>query len=215
MPHPVFRRPEGPAEFIADGVRAVAAVSVIVAAIGWSPVDALSIALVLALMFVPRALELRPGFDITFGIVVLVAVWSNVLDLYITTRWWDLPVHFATNGVCAALLYVVFARFEILADPTTLPRPMLSVALVTTFIGVTFGVLWELWEWFAYNFLDPGMLVGYEDSLGDLVVGGLGSLVAGLTMRTLMVSRSSVQASARSVRSARSTPSARSTRKTG
>ncbi|WP_173922514.1 hypothetical protein [Agromyces sp. Marseille-P2726] len=190
MPNPLFKRPEGPAEYVADAVRAVAAASVIVAAVGWSLVDALSILLVLALMFVPRALGLRPGFDITFGIVVLVAVWSNVLDLYLTARWWDLPVHFATNGVCAALVYVVLTRFEILADPATLPRPRLSVALVTTFIGVTFGVLWELWEWFAYNFLDPRMLVGYEDSLGDLVVGGLGSLVAGLAMRSLMAPRS-------------------------
>jgi len=45
-----------------------------------------------------------------------------VLEIYITTRWWDIPVHFLTNGLCAAVLYVLLVRGRILADATTLPR---------------------------------------------------------------------------------------------
>jgi hypothetical protein len=38
--------------------------------------------------------------------VLLVAAWSSVLQLYVSTRWWDLPMHFLTNGLCAALCYI-------------------------------------------------------------------------------------------------------------
>jgi hypothetical protein len=193
MARTLLRRPDGPAEFIADAVRALALVSVVVAAIGWGPVEGLSVALVLGGMMLPRPLGLRPGFDIAFGIVLLVAVWSSVLEIYITTRWWDLPVHFVANGLCAAVGYVLLARFGVVADAATLPRPMLSTALVTTFLGVTIGVIWELFEWFGHTYIDEEIYVGYEDTLGDLVVGALGSLVAGLTLRVLMAPRSTTR----------------------
>lgn len=190
MARTLLRRPEGPAEFVADAVRVLALVSVVVAAIGWGPVEGLSVALVLGGMMLPRPLGLRPGFDIAFGIVLLVAVWSSVLEIYITARWWDLPVHFVANGLIAAVGYVVLERSGIVADASTLRRPLLSTALVTTVVGVTLGVIWELFEWFGHTFIDEQIYVGYEDTLGDLVAGGLGSLVAGLSLRVLMAPRS-------------------------
>ena len=42
--------------------------------------------------------KLKPGAIVT-GVVVLVAAWGNVLDLYTTVPGWDLLLHFA-GTVC-------------------------------------------------------------------------------------------------------------------
>jgi len=177
-----LRRPTGAAEVTADALRAVALVGIVVAAIGWGPIPGVSLALVAGGMLIPRLLGLRPSVDITFGVVALIAVWSSVLDIYITTPWWDLPVHLLTNGLCAALLYILLVRFEVVADAATLPRPVLSTVVLTTSLGLALGVVWEIFEWVGHTFLDPAIYVGYTDSIGDLVWGGAGALLAGIAM---------------------------------
>ena len=181
----LLRRPSGIAETAADVLRALAVVGIIVASVGWGPLSGVSLAVVAVGMLVPRLLGLRASVDIAFGIVVLVAVWSSVLDIYITTRWWDLPVHFVTNGLCAALLYIVLVQLRIVADPDSLPRPMLSTVVVTTALGLGLGVIWEVFEWIGHTFLNPAIFVGYTDSIGDLVWGGAGALLAGCGMTYL------------------------------
>ena len=90
---------QGSAERTADGLRVLAAVCIVVAGIGWGPISGASLAGVTVGMFLPRLLRVRSSFDSAFGIVVLVAAWSSVLQIYITTKWWDLPMHFLTNGL--------------------------------------------------------------------------------------------------------------------
>ncbi|QYF73205.1 hypothetical protein [Cryobacterium sp. PAMC25264] len=181
----LLRRPSGIAETTADVLRSLAVVGIVVASVGWGPLSGVSLTVVAVGMLVPRLLGLRPSVDIAFGIVVLVAVWSSVLDIYITTRWWDLPVHFVTNGLCAALLYIVLVQLRIVADPDTLPRPMLSTVVVTTALGLGLGVIWEVFEWIGHTFINQAIFVGYTDSIGDLVWGGAGALVAGCCMTYL------------------------------
>ncbi|MBM7503972.1 hypothetical protein ACFPER_10820 [Agromyces aurantiacus] len=179
------RRPHGPAEWIADGVRLLAVASIVVAGIGWGVQGALSLAFVTVGMLLPRALGVRPAFDIAFGIVALVSVWSSVTDLYITVKWWDLPMHFLLTGLVAALCYVLLVRFGVVADHETLRHPLLSATIVTTALGTSFAALWELWEWFAKNYVDHTTYVGYRDTIGDMAQGVLGALLAGLLMRVL------------------------------
>lgn len=181
----LLRAPTGVAEVIADVLRLLGVVSIAIAGFGWGPLSALSFASALVVMLVPRLLGLRPSFDIAFGAVILASTWSSVLGVYLTTRWWDLPMHFLTNGLCAALLYIVLVRLEVVADAATLPRPMLSAAVVTTALGLSLGALWEFFEWFGHTFIDGEIYVGYVDSLGDLLWGGFGALLAGCNMRFL------------------------------
>ena len=181
----VLRAPRGAAEVAADGLRVLAAVGIVVAGIGWGPLAGLSLVLVTGAMFLPRLLGLRPAFDIAFGVVSLAAAWSSVLDIYITVRWWDLPMHFLTNGIWAAFAYILLVRLGIVADAATLPRPVVSAAVMTTALGLSLGVFWEMFEWFGHNFIDGEIYVGYTDSIGDLLVGGVGALLAGCSMRYL------------------------------
>lgn len=182
----LLRTPAGPAEVIADLLRVVAVISIFVGGAGWGLLSGLSFVSAFVTMLVPRLLRLRPAFDITFGALILASTWSSVLNIYITTRWWDIPMHFATNGLSAALVYIVLVQIRILGAPSTLPHPMLSAALVTTAIGFSIGVLWEFFEWVGHNMIDHEILVGYNDSLGDLLWGGLGSLLAGFGMSYFM-----------------------------
>lgn len=176
------RRPNGPAEFVADGLRVIALVCIVVAGIGWGPLGAVSLAFVSAAMLLPRALGVRPGFDIAYGVIALVSVWSSVTDLYVTVKWWDIPMHFLMNGLAAAVGYMLFERARVVAAASTLPRPLLSTTLVTTAIGLSLGTFWEMFEWFGKNFIDGDIYVGYTDSIGDLVWGFIGSVLAGLAM---------------------------------
>jgi hypothetical protein len=179
------RRPEGPAELVADGLRIIALICIVIAGIGWGPLGAVSLAFVAGGMLLPRALGVRPGFDIAFGLIALISVWSSVIDLYVTVKWWDLPMHFLMNGLAAAVCYIVLVRLKVIADAETLPRPLLTTAVVTTALGLALGVFWEMFEWFGKTFIDGEIYVGYQDSIGDLVQGGLGSLLAGLLMPVL------------------------------
>ena len=47
-------------------------------------------------------------------------------------------------------------------------------------MGFAAGALWELYEWFANNVLGASILVSYDDTIADLLMGGCGLLVAGL-----------------------------------
>lgn len=184
MKQTLLRKPEG-AEIVADLARALGMIGIVVAAIGWGPKDALSIAGAVLVTFLPRLLGIRPAVDISFTVTVNVAAWSAVLAIYEQTLWWDIPVHFAFNGLIALLLYVGLVHLRVLGDAREMPRPLLTSAVTVTAIGLSLGVLWELLEWFVRFYIDPETYVGYTDSLGDLVAGGLGSLVAGCFIRFL------------------------------
>ena len=179
------RAPNGAAETTADALRILAVIGIVVAGAGWGPIAGVSLAFVAVGMLLPRLLGVRPSFDIAFGVVALVAVWSSVLDIYLSTRWWDVPMHFLTNGLSAALCYIMLVQLGVVADAATLQRPMLSAAVTTIALGLSLGVLWEIFEWFGHTFIDEEIYVGYVDSVGDLAWGGAGALVAGCSMSFL------------------------------
>lgn len=179
------RRPHGPAELVADGLRVLAVASIVVAGIGWGAKGASSFAVVSVAMLLPRALAVRPGFDIAYCVIALVSTWSSVTDLYGTVTWWDLPMHFLMNGLAAATCYILLVRLRVIPDAATLPRPLLSYTVLTTTIGAALSAFWEMFEWFTTTFLDPATSLGYLDTVSDMVVGTLGSLVAGLLMPVL------------------------------
>ncbi|WP_159601800.1 hypothetical protein [Agromyces humi] len=179
-----LRRPDG-SEVLADALRLLGAASIVVAAVGWGPLPALTVSLAVFASLFPRLLGVRPSVDLAFGVAVLVSAWSSVLEIYLSVRWWDIPTHFATNGLAAALLYVLLQRTGVIADAGRLRHPVASAVLLTTALGLSLGVLWEVAEWFGHTFIDAAIYVGYSDSIGDLVVGGAGALLAGCGMRFL------------------------------
>ncbi|PRY69146.1 hypothetical protein B0I08_103353 [Glaciihabitans tibetensis] len=177
-----FRRPpESPAEFAADGVRIFGVLSLVISLVIFGTPAIAAFSLVIVGQMVPRMLGMRPALDIAVGIVLLVAGWSNVLNLYTTVPGWDLLVHFFTNGLVAAMLYLLFVRFTDPEGARTV-RTSPTVVILTTAFGLSAGVFWEQFEWLAHNLVDDTIFVAYNDTIGDLTAGGLGSLLAGLAM---------------------------------
>lgn len=180
-----LRRPNSTGELAADALRLLGVLSVVAGGVNWGFVEVAVFALTLLGMLVPRFLGVRPGFDIAVGGTLLVAAWSGVFELYTSVAWLDVVIHFAANGLLAALIFVVAARAGAVADVGPGTPSLLRSALLTTVFGLAAGVLWEMGEWAGHTFIDAAIFVGYDDTIGDLAVGGLGSLLAGVCIRWL------------------------------
>lgn len=52
--------------------------------------------------------------------------------------------------------------------------------LLVFVLGAALAALWEIYEWVALRWLNARLVVGYNDAIGDMFNGALGSFVAGL-----------------------------------
>ncbi|MFB8191265.1 hypothetical protein ACFC14_18260 [Microbacterium sp. NPDC055988] len=175
-----LRPPRTVAEYGADAVRVIGVLSVLVAAIWSMPTDAGILALTTPALMLPRALGMRGGVDLAVGVIVLVAGASNVFDLYRTVPGWDLVVHFVCTGAIAATGYTVLARLGVVV-PQGAPefRPRIPIVLCTI-LGLAVSAVWEMIEWAGRTFVTAEIFVTYQDTIGDMALGGLGALAAGV-----------------------------------
>ena len=203
-----FLRPtQGAHEFTADAIRVLGALSIVAGGVGWGFVEIAVFGLTLLGMLIPRFLGVRPGFDIAIGITLLVAAWCGVFELYTAVDGLDIVVHFVANGLIAALAFAVAVRCAVVPAAAAGRAALVRSAVLTMTFGLAAGVLWEIGEWAGHTFIDSAIFVDYTDTIGDLSVGGLGSLVAGLMIRWLT-------ANSRSTEPIASNTSARSPRRT-
>ena len=178
----LLRRPSGAGEFFADAVRLGCLFSLAAALLWYGRVDVALFLLVLMGTLISRCLEVSRVFDGIYGLTLLAAAWSSVLNLYERVSWWDLPVHFAATGVIAAMTYLLLARLGAVPAPRPGSRLALRIAVpvLVLALGLAVSVLWELGEWWGNAFVDASINVGYTDTMGDLAAGGLGALLAGV-----------------------------------
>jgi hypothetical protein len=189
-----LRPPSGPAELAADALRVIAGIGVVVAAVFFGPTDAGVLAFVLPGLLLPRLLGVRAGFDLVYSAVPLVAGWSNVLDLYTSVAWWDVVVHLTCTAVIALMLYLLLAEFGIVPPPARAgsaeARPPRATAVVlTAALGLAVSALWEMVEWFGHAFISSEIFVEYDDTIGDMAVGGLGAVMAGVVLARVRLLR--------------------------
>lgn len=185
----LLRPPRTAAEFVADALRVVGLLSIVVAALAYEPTDAGILAAALPFLLVPRLLGTTAWFDIVSTAVILVAAWSNVIDLYTTLVGWDLVVHFVCTGVLTALTYLALARAEVVpgrGDPGFRTRIPMTLSPA---IGLALSALWEMVEWFGHAVITPTISVGYGDTIGDMAAGGLGALIAGALVASVALER--------------------------
>jgi hypothetical protein len=188
-----LRPPATSGEYAADALRVIGLLSVVAAAIWWEPTDAGILALALPALLVPRFVGVRSSFDIVYCLTVLVAAWSNVLDLYRTVAAWDLLLHVVCTGVIAAMLYFVFSRFGIVPAPGSAPfRPRMAIAMVPA-LGLAVSALWEMIEWLGYTFVSDEIFVAYGDTIADMAVGGLGAVAAGIVVAFVRLERATTE----------------------
>jgi hypothetical protein len=103
----------------------------------------------------------------------LVDVTGNSLDLYDSVDWWDDANHYVNWLLLLTGLGLLVARDV---------RPDWAVAVLVTGLGAVLAIGWELGEWFTFIRHGTELDTAYEDTLGDLTLGTLGSLTAGLVL---------------------------------
>ncbi len=184
-----LRAPHGAAEYLADALRVVGVLGVVVAAIWSTPTDAGILALALPALMVPRVLGMRAWADILLGVTVLVAAGSNVFDLYRTVVGWDLVVHFVCTGVIAATGYLVLARCLVVPGQGAADFRKRTAIVVCTALGLAVSAIWEMIEWAGRTFITAEIFVTYQDTIGDMAVGGLGAFAAGIGVAFLRLER--------------------------
>lgn len=176
---------------LADSVRVLGALSILVSAVWFGPVEVALFLLVLLGLLVPRVLALPVTLDLSLGVTLLAGGWFAVFDVFEAVGPLDLVVHLVANGLLAVTAYLLLVRLHALPDLTdAVPRRhRTGTVVVTTALGTLLGLLWELGEWAGHTYFDDGINVGYEDTLGDLVSGAVGSLVGGLVLAFLVTGR--------------------------
>jgi hypothetical protein len=98
---------------------------------------------------------------------------GNRFNLFDTVEWWDDAMHLILWGLLTAGVLIAFVS-------PTLSRGV--TAFVALGFGATAAVVWELGEYVAFIRSSPELQTAYTDTLGDLGLGTLGALVAGLTV---------------------------------
>lgn len=113
--------------------------------------------------------------DLLISIPFLVDTAGNALDLYDAVSWFDDACHLVNWALLLGGLAV------------SLPRrlhPWTRLGL-TVGLGSTTALLWEVGEYYAFLRNSPELATAYTDTLGDMVLGTTGSMLAGLLVLRL------------------------------
>jgi hypothetical protein len=109
--------------------------------------------------------------DLLITLPWLIDLIGNRLNLFDSVSWWDDAMHFMLWGFLTAGVLLAFA-------PHPLSRGL--TAFVALGFGATAAVVWEVGEYYAFIRHSDELQTAYTDTLGDLALGTLGALVAGL-----------------------------------
>lgn len=115
---------------------------------------------------------------IAIGIALAANVAGYVFHLWDKPLWYDEVVHGYTMFSITFLLALTWYRF--VAEQ---PGRDLRIILAIAALGVAIGALWEVWEWGRDQIVERNIILGKYDTIIDLVMDTLGSLVAALLSR--------------------------------
>ncbi|HWJ09732.1 MAG TPA: hypothetical protein VNS46_10175 [Nocardioides sp.] len=111
--------------------------------------------------------------DLLVTLTCFTDILGNRMDLYDTVVWFDDLMHLANTGMIAAAVVLL-----------TLHRsaPVHRVVERALAVGATAAITWEIAEYYAFISGHAEHAFAYEDTLGDLALGVLGSLTAALVI---------------------------------
>lgn len=134
-------------------------------------------AVVVPLLFWRGVVGRRGGYpwlaDLLLTTIGFSDVLGNRLDLFDSVVWFDDWMHVMDTGLASATVLLLTT------GPGLRLLPLLERSVA---VGVTVSLLWEVWEYFAF-LVDSRELAGaYVDTLGDLLLGWLGSVIAAVAV---------------------------------
>lgn len=111
---------------------------------------------------------------------IIVATLANIAgyvwNLYNQIRLFDEVLHAFTTFALTLPIALFLYRVILIGAHT---RPLLFVLTVAS-LGLAVGAVWEIAEW-AYDQIVPGnVILGKNDTMIDLIVDAIGSILAGI-----------------------------------
>lgn len=143
-------------------------------------------AIALAVTFLPSIFERNYGvpLDPWLGLWITGAVFLHTLGsagLYGQISWWDHLTHATSASLVAAVGYTFARAVDIHSDEVHLPRRFFFVYVLV--VVLSFGVLWELFEFALDNVADATGLTmplaqrGLDDTVRDLLFNSFGAIL--------------------------------------
>lgn len=166
-------------DLAAHMVRVVALAGLVWSVVAGTWADVLVFTVVVVVVLVSRLTSLPRPVDLAVCVTWTVAGWANVLGWYVVAPWVDIPVHVTAPGATAAAVYLLLARAGLVAGLQDHDVRRSAIVVVTTAVGTTLAVWWEFYEWIVYHGVGPPV-VGYGDTVLDLLMGTLSCVAAGL-----------------------------------
>jgi len=163
-------------------------------------------------VFAVRAIDVPRAVDWVFCAAMFFQGWGNALHLFNRFWWYDNSVHITLPMSLAPILYIGFARLDVVPDPTERVGSTFEVvgmALIAACLGVTAASGYEIYEWVVDHWFGQNLFIGETDTITDLADGFLGAAIGGALLAVWAVARyTSRRLPARLARDILTTPSA-------
>jgi hypothetical protein len=134
-------------------------------------------------VFAVRAIDVPRPIDWVFSAAMFFQGWGNALHLFSRFWWYDNSVHITLPMSLAPILYIGFARLDLVPDTSERlgsKAQLLGIALITGCLGVTAASFYEIYEWVVDHWFGQHLFIGETDTITDLADGFLGAGLGGL-----------------------------------
>lgn len=165
---------------LADVLRAAVLAAAVFTALSDQVEGAIRLGLVFLILLAPRLAGLPRPFDLAVCVLLPLATAASLFHWYRQIIWLDWVLHGVCTGALAAMTYLLLLRTPLLPPQRHQSRG--ATVFLTTVVGVALGVVWEFYEWFAEIVVGIRIGVGYTDTIADLAMDTLGSLLASLVL---------------------------------
>jgi hypothetical protein len=117
------------------------------------------------------------ALDILLVSPFLVDVLGNVFDLYDAITWWDDLNHFVNWALLSLAIGQLVLRFRL---------PRIETFVIVVGAGAFTAIVWELGEYVTFIRNSDELDTAYTDTLGDMLLGLTGSIVAAAATATVL-----------------------------
>ena len=143
-------------------------------------------------VFLVRAIDVPRPIDWIFCAAMFFQGWGNALHLFSKYWWYDNCVHITLPMSLAPILYIGFARLDVVPDPSERSGSnwqLAGMALITGCLGVTAASFYEIYEWVVDHWFGQHLFIGETDTITDLFDGFLGAAIGGLLLAAWTMAR--------------------------
>jgi len=132
--------------------------------------------------------HLPPGFNISLVVFVFFSIYlGEILKFYETYAWWDLMLHFL-SGIMLGMLGFMLVYMLNKEKKIHFSLNPGFIALFAFSFSMALAGVWEVFEFFMDTAFGLNMLKsGILDTMGDLTVALIGSLVVAVSAYLLMI----------------------------